>query len=438
MTAYGASMFVGGDNNEYPSFAFYESIDDKPDKFILDAAFFSINGLWDEFFGYQAGKPDQKTIVADRLLSFYDRYQEMLAKDPSYEKQSRFCLVMTMAHIAMSNEGGSSQGQIDENLSIANQWLEKALLCDDLGYSEKYIAALLLVSFYDLQAYGLAYEARIEAEKNDYVIDPNYSTFDERYVPEFDFDFLQRNITKAYDLIGVGSTGSTGDGNYSMPPYIKEGRTYLPVREICEYLAADVSWNATTRKITINRDITTVILTVDSKTAIINGIETPLDCAPEIVDGRTFLPIRPVAEALGFSTTWKAEERRVIIKPFDERITPEQETILKAINPDTQRFYFPNVDPPFYASSGLAARTSLRNTLLADWSIRDRASSLEIIEQLKQEGIAADNIAKNSGTLDMETLAKSYSKLTSVSSKAYLCGFISYAEYNDICLSIIN
>jgi hypothetical protein len=337
---------------------------------------------------------------------------------------------MATAYLASNYNSSFSQQQKDENLAIAKQWMEKALICDDLGYSEKYIAARVLTAFNDTRAYALAYETRIEAEQNDNIVDPNYSTFDKRYVPDFDFKYLQMRITEALDLVSVGDDDNISIGNYSMPPYIKDGRTYLPVREICEYLAADVSWVAATRVITINRDTTTVILTVDSKTAIINGIEMPLDCAPEIVNGRTFLPIRPVAEALGFSTTWIAEMRRVFIEPYDKRLTQEQADLLKSLAGRNERI-------PFSSSSGLAARTSLRNTLLADWAIQDRTSSLEIIEQLKQEGIASDNIAKTSGSLDMKTRAKSYSELISVSSKAYLCGFISYAEYNDVCLSII-
>lgn len=54
-------------------------------------------------------------------------------------------------------------------------------------------------------------------------------------------------------------------------------------------------------------------LTIDNKTAIVDGEEETLDTAPIIVDGRTMLPIRFISESLGLNVEWDAETKTVTI-----------------------------------------------------------------------------------------------------------------------------
>lgn len=44
----------------------------------------------------------------------------------------------------------------------------------------------------------------------------------------------------------------------------------------------------------------------------VNGKELVSDVPPEIVEGRTFVPMRAVFEALGANVTWQAEEQIII------------------------------------------------------------------------------------------------------------------------------
>ena len=55
-------------------------------------------------------------------------------------------------------------------------------------------------------------------------------------------------------------------------------------------------------------------LTIDKKVMFINGKEVTMDTAPFIKDSRTFVPVKFVAEALGREVIWDGINRKVIIK----------------------------------------------------------------------------------------------------------------------------
>ena len=68
------------------------------------------------------------------------------------------------------------------------------------------------------------------------------------------------------------------------------------------------------QKIEENSDYDTMImLTINDKTAIVNGKAIENDVAPLIVNSRTYTPARFVAEQLGSSVEWDEEERTVTI-----------------------------------------------------------------------------------------------------------------------------
>lgn len=82
-----------------------------------------------------------------------------------------------------------------------------------------------------------------------------------------------------------------------VPPYIKNDRTMIPVRAVSEAFDLDVKYDDINKSVSVNDNTVLIIgkneMTVDGKTIT-------LDCAPEIKDGRTFLPLRDLCEkALG-------------------------------------------------------------------------------------------------------------------------------------------
>lgn len=89
-----------------------------------------------------------------------------------------------------------------------------------------------------------------------------------------------------------------------------DGRTLAPVRPIAEALGASVLWIAENRQVLISRDSDTMVLTLGSSTAVVNGEKVDLPgrvapCAAK-VDGveRTLVPLRFVSEELKAQVEW--------------------------------------------------------------------------------------------------------------------------------------
>ena len=86
-------------------------------------------------------------------------------------------------------------------------------------------------------------------------------------------------------------------------PYLEQGTTMTPIRFVSEQLGASVTWKDP--QITINRNGNQVTLTLNKKTAQVNGKEVNLNMAPQLKSGRTFVPLRFVSEALESKVDYK-------------------------------------------------------------------------------------------------------------------------------------
>ncbi len=98
-----------------------------------------------------------------------------------------------------------------------------------------------------------------------------------------------------------------------VPPLLDNGRTLVPMRAIGEQLGATVSYDAPTKKVTIHSKTQTVTLTVNQKTAYINGAEQLLDVPAKVVNGRTLVPLRFVGQALNATVDWNGATQTVVI-----------------------------------------------------------------------------------------------------------------------------
>jgi hypothetical protein len=119
----------------------------------------------------------------------------------------------------------------------------------------------------------------------------------------------------------IGSTKATRNGTLvtlDAAPIILNGRTLLPVRYVAEPLGATVSWTAGTQTVTIQRTGLTLALVVGKATAIVNGRPVPIDVAdsrvvPVILQSRTMLPARFVAEQMGCAVAYDAATKLVTV-----------------------------------------------------------------------------------------------------------------------------
>jgi hypothetical protein len=125
--------------------------------------------------------------------------------------------------------------------------------------------------------------------------------------------------TGGTSVFTIGSTSYTLNGttvSIDVAPYIKDSRTFLPVRYVANALGVNdssIMWDAASQKVTIIKGSTVVQMTIGSTTMVLNGATITMDTAPEITSGRTCLPVAWVAEALNANIVWDATAQTVTV-----------------------------------------------------------------------------------------------------------------------------
>lgn len=112
--------------------------------------------------------------------------------------------------------------------------------------------------------------------------------------------------------------GKTVSG-LTMDPVIIDGRTMVPVREVFEALGAKVLWHDDTCQVEITYGATSVLIKIGDRNTYVNGVLVPIDNdqpLPMLIgyapDGlKSMVPVRFVAEKLGYSVSWNDETRTV-------------------------------------------------------------------------------------------------------------------------------
>ena len=113
-----------------------------------------------------------------------------------------------------------------------------------------------------------------------------------------------------------GAVNVTLDGkslSFVVPPQIINGRTLVPLRVIFEALGASVEWKDSTQTVTAVRGNTTISLRIGSNVLTKNGASVTLDVPAQLIDSRTMVPARAVAEAFGADVKWVEATQTVII-----------------------------------------------------------------------------------------------------------------------------
>ncbi|MCT4620954.1 MAG: copper amine oxidase N-terminal domain-containing protein [Marinisporobacter sp.] len=125
--------------------------------------------------------------------------------------------------------------------------------------------------------------------------------------------FSLYSIVKADDMLEIdlkiGKTGATVNKEIKendVAPKIINNRTMVPVRFIAENMGAHVAWDKEIRKVTIELDGQTMSMIIDEEIEEFN-------VAPMIIDGRTLVPIRYVSEKLGAYVIWFPTDKKVRI-----------------------------------------------------------------------------------------------------------------------------
>lgn len=105
---------------------------------------------------------------------------------------------------------------------------------------------------------------------------------------------------------------------FDQSPVIIDGRTLVPIRAVVEKLGYEVRWNDVTKTVYVKTkkiaDMsfpgTNIKVSIDNELIV-------FDVPPQIINGRTLIPIRAVAEKLGYEVDWDGDLKVVYIDEKD-------------------------------------------------------------------------------------------------------------------------
>ncbi len=137
---------------------------------------------------------------------------------------------------------------------------------------------------------------------------------------------LARCVTPKPAEIKVGAVFTIGSKKYlagaeekemDIAPYIKDGRTYAPVRYIAYAAGVPddcILWDGQNNTVTILAGKRVIQFEVGKNGYLLQGSYISTDAAPENIGGRVTLPYRFVAQALGLKADWNAGTQQVVIR----------------------------------------------------------------------------------------------------------------------------
>lgn len=111
-----------------------------------------------------------------------------------------------------------------------------------------------------------------------------------------------------------------------MDPVIINGFTMVPVKEISESLGASVTWNQAEKKVTLKKgnmaaamvnNVNMISIFEIDGDKVLSSRNVLLDTSVTIINGKTMVPVRVVAETFGVKVEWHARSRTVRLTTSD-------------------------------------------------------------------------------------------------------------------------
>jgi len=143
----------------------------------------------------------------------------------------------------------------------------------------------------------------------------------------FTLAVTEKPVSKTVIELAPGMDIYTVNGEtkfWDATPYIKNGRTLVPIRHLAEAIGFKADWDFSdpaNKMVFIytaeqdpekDKEHPFILLIIGQPTAMVNGNLVALDVAPEILNGRTMVPLRFVVETLGYQVEWLGNTIRLM------------------------------------------------------------------------------------------------------------------------------
>lgn len=170
---------------------------------------------------------------------------------------------------------------------------------------------------------------------------------------------MRKNILKLFLIISIMINGlsfsiyanedvtvfvDNAEIQFDVKPQLIGGRTMVPLRAIFEALGAVVSWDDATQTVTAYNEAYLVKAVIGQTELTVNGQSKNMDIAPMMVNNRTLVPARFVAEAFNCRVDWDADKKIVNITTTPADYNSLEQSTQSGIE------YYPGTEIPTYTS----------------------------------------------------------------------------------------
>lgn len=100
---------------------------------------------------------------------------------------------------------------------------------------------------------------------------------------------------------------------FDVNPVLKNGRILVPLRGVFEKLDAQVDWNKNIMQVVIKDENNEITMMLGKNKVIVNGEIKDIDTPTEMINSRTFAPLRFIGETLGHDIRWDGSTNSVYI-----------------------------------------------------------------------------------------------------------------------------
>ena len=105
--------------------------------------------------------------------------------------------------------------------------------------------------------------------------------------------------------------------SFDAAPAIENGRVLVPMRGVLESLGYSVHWKEHTQTVLAMKDGVDIFLPINSRTVTVNNETVQIDVPAKLQNGRTFVPLRFLAEYSGADVQWDESSSTVMIQSAD-------------------------------------------------------------------------------------------------------------------------
>ncbi|QUL57742.1 hypothetical protein KDC22_15390 [Paenibacillus tritici] len=101
--------------------------------------------------------------------------------------------------------------------------------------------------------------------------------------------------------------------SFQKAPVLDNGTTLVPFRPLFEAMGLEVGWNPSQQTVTGQKEGLTIVMTIGSKTANVNGTSVQLLQVPKIIDSYTMVPLRFVGESSKALVAWNPYKPQILV-----------------------------------------------------------------------------------------------------------------------------